>query len=167
MGKNNKKWKIKKKKKQIEKGTAKRFSKNEISCDERVNHFSHAALASMCFCIYFFVVDAFFEFFKDSMGDDEVNVSKKRQRRRQLSSSDESEGEDGGDELLVEVGSFNCSLFKLNFLQLDVRMANLLPNTEAFTMQFPARKKNVFDNSHPPQARFKKNVKFVSFTVFS
>ncbi|PAV62983.1 hypothetical protein WR25_03875 [Diploscapter pachys] len=84
------------------------------------------------------------------MGDDEVNVSKKRQRRRQFSSSDESEGEDGGDELLAE---------------LDVRMANLLPNTEAFTMQFPARKKNVFDNSHPPQARFKKNVKFLELRI--
>ena len=38
------------------------------------------------------------------MGDNEVNVSKKRPQRRQFSSSDESEGEDGGDELLAEVG---------------------------------------------------------------
>ena len=98
-------------KKKIEKGTAKRLSKNEIPCDERVNHFSHAALASLFFLHSVFVVGVFFEVFKDSMGDDEVNVSKKRQRRRQFSSSDESEGEDGGDELLAEVGIFNFLTF--------------------------------------------------------
>ncbi|PAV63263.1 hypothetical protein WR25_21557 [Diploscapter pachys] len=79
----------------------------------------------------------------------DVAMDRKKKAKVEVESSDEEMDVDN-EELLAEF---------------DVKVAAALPNTEAFTIQFPTRKTNVFDGIDPPKARFKNHVKLLEFRI--